>query len=574
LHALNNSKIASAVKSELQNKAGAELGKEVFGNPEMKDGNGRLNSDGVKKLQEIKAKYEVLTTEAIFELFNACNQEKINNSDFDIKSDLTSLKKNLSSETLEHINTGRESLKQSYEKFLDEFEKAETGKMNIKDKKGNDLEVNVVIGSSDKPLAFTNLAYTKVSPDTIVAVYAGDGRKGGDMYDVGISPDQANVVDLKDLCIELNKAEKVKRDEVYAKSENKRTDKEKELIKSWEEQGDREAFFGINDKISNGEINAEEVLKKDPTVLVAADSLIAASRTSLLTEEDFKKVFEKFQQRENIGSEAENRITPERLANLSTLETEIKADFSQALNQINQDKGIELKPRPDGFHLTIIGPTESKAFKEMSVEQLNTLKSINEKIQKGEGVTIEGIGFIDGAEGENIRKADKEKKTCFLAVSIPELQEFRTSLDLPEKDLHVTLGFEKGDIHMGITGQNKKGKDILSPISKKADPSLEQYNEMLNKDELHFGPLDGKEKQKKKEKPKKQEKIASYDSELMKSNLDSLPDEIKEVLDIEKLVELASQDDGKEVDGEVKKLGPQLRANMRFVKEALKKSEK
>jgi len=333
-------------------------------------------------------------------------------------------------------------------------------------------------------------------------------------------------------------------------------------------------FEFIKEKNANEYARLQELFGSDEEIKSKMEEEFRMNSADWLQAGFIEKRQEEAEQQETTGVEVEDRISSEKLVNLSSLETEIKADFSQTLNQINQDKGIELKPRPDGFHLTIIGPTESKVFKEMSVEQLNTLKSINEKIQKGEGVTIEGIGFIDGAEGDNIKKADKEKKTCFLAVNIPELQEFRTSLGLPEKDLHVTLGFEKGDVHMGVTGQNEKGKDILRPISKKADPSLDQYTEMLNKDELRFGPLDGQEKQKKQEKPKKQEKIASYDSELMKSNLDSLSDEIKEVLDIDKLVELASQDNGKEVDGEIKKLGPQLRANMRFVKEALKKSEK
>ena len=49
---------------------------------------------------------------------------------------------------------------------------------------------------------------------------------------------------------------------------------------------------------------AEEILKKDPTVLVAGGSLIAASRTSLLSEEDFKKVFQKFQSKKLVEPEA------------------------------------------------------------------------------------------------------------------------------------------------------------------------------------------------------------------------------------------------------------------------------
>lgn len=265
-------------------------------------------------------------------------------------------------------------------------------------------------------------------------------------------------------------------------------------------------------------------------------------------------------------------LTAERMLVLSTLETEVKIDASEAVNKINQENGFELKPREGGFHLTIIGPSEHKVFKTMTEDQLNKLQEINKKIQKGEGVKINGIGLIDGSTDENIREADKEKKTCFLAIDIPELNEFRASLGLKEKDFHITLGFETGDIHMEIAGQNEKGKNIMKAISKEADPRMANYSELLNLDEVTFGPLDGQEKQKKKEKVKKVETIASYNPYRLKEELNKLNDEIKAIIDIDTLIELAKEGKGKEINDTVKKLGRELRQNTRFVKTALKNS--
>ncbi len=278
----------SAIKSLLSDRGRAELGKEVFGNPEMKSDNGRLNAEGVQKLQEIQTKYENMRNQMVFELINAANAAKVKDSSFDISADVTTLE--LSEELQEVVGQGRENLKASFAEFLQDFEKAEKGKMTIKDKQGNDIVVNVVIGSSKKPLIFTNMAYNRVSPDTVVAVYAGEGRAFGDNYDIGITPDMANVMDLSAICLGLIKAEKQKRDEIIAKPD--KTEDEQKMVDGWEGQADREAFFGLNDKVASGEVNADDIITKDPTVLVAGGSLIAASRTSLLKEEDFNKVFE------------------------------------------------------------------------------------------------------------------------------------------------------------------------------------------------------------------------------------------------------------------------------------------
>lgn len=283
-----------SIKAAVDKECGGELGKNVFSNPAMKGPDGRLNAEGVKLLSETKAKYENKRNSLVFQLLNVINQQKISNPDFDIGKDIDKIEEKFSDEMRAYIESGRPMIMKNHEVFSEDFGKAERHKAVIKDKQGNDVDVNVVAAESKDPLLFTNLAYTQTSPDSVIAVYAGKERKGGDMYDIGITPDQANAMDLRGLCLALNKAEKAKRSAMYTKPENERSPEEQELIKNWEGQGDRDIFSGVKEMIAKGEISEDDILKKDPTVLVANGSLIAASRTSLLTSEEFKKVLTDF----------------------------------------------------------------------------------------------------------------------------------------------------------------------------------------------------------------------------------------------------------------------------------------
>ncbi|MCX6720015.1 MAG: hypothetical protein NTV36_02815 [Candidatus Staskawiczbacteria bacterium] len=188
------------------------------------------------------------------------------------------------------------------------------------------------------------------------------------------------------------------------------------------------------------------------------------------------------------------QLTPEYLKSLSTLEVEVHGNFEETLNNFNTDRGLNLQSRPEGQHVTIIGPTESKILPTLTPEQIEALQRINDDIQNGIGTEMMGLGFIDGSQREDIRKADKEKKVLYAALNLPALQEFRKSLGLPPKDFHTTLGFEGGDIHMHTAGKDAKGKDILEPISKTADSTLNGYAEQLQN--VQFGGLSGKERDK------------------------------------------------------------------------------
>jgi hypothetical protein len=193
-------------------------------------------------------------------------------------------------------------------------------------------------------------------------------------------------------------------------------------------------------------------------------------------------------------------LTRERLADMQTLEVEITGNFDSVLQSVKESTGADLQPRPDGFHLTIIGPTESKILSMLDDATLAELQQISEQIQNGEGIIVKGIGFIDGTSPQyQMREVDKVKKTAFVALDIPVLQAFRQKVGLSPKDFHVTLGFEGGDIHMQVLRQepvkpgSPKMKDITGPIPKQADPRFSE----VALPEMNFDGLDGQMKQRK-----------------------------------------------------------------------------
>lgn len=198
--------------------------------------------------------------------------------------------------------------------------------------------------------------------------------------------------------------------------------------------------------------------------------------------------------------EQKSELTREQLANMQTLEVEIKADFSSSLEALNKATGANLLPRPDGYHLTIINPTESKVLGTLDDVALAELQKINKDIQNGDGVIVKGIGFIDGASSKfQMREVDKIKKTAFIALDIPALQAFRSKVGLPPKDFHVTLGFVGGDIHTQVLRQepvkpgSPKMKDITAPILKQADS---QFSAIILP-EIKYGGLEGQMREQK-----------------------------------------------------------------------------
>jgi len=198
--------------------------------------------------------------------------------------------------------------------------------------------------------------------------------------------------------------------------------------------------------------------------------------------------------------ERQPELTREVLADLLNLGIEVTADFTPTLETVCAATGAHLQPREDGFHITVIGPMEYKALALLNDDDIAELQRINAAIQRGEGVSVKGIGFIDGsASPYQLREVDKIKKTAFVALDIPELQAFRQRINLPSRDFHVTIGFEGGDIHTQIIGQepikpgSPKMKDITALIPKREDTRFSS----INVPEMHFGGLKGPKKERK-----------------------------------------------------------------------------
>ncbi len=104
-------------------------------------------------------------------------------------------------------------------------------------------------------------------------------------------------------------------------------------------------------------------------------------------------------------------LTRERLINMKTLEMKITGNFDNVLQTLRETTGADIQPRPDGFHLTVIGPTESKLLSTLDDETIAELQQINQQVQNGEGITIKGVGFIDGSSSQyQMREVDKVKK--------------------------------------------------------------------------------------------------------------------------------------------------------------------
>ena len=169
------------------------------------------------------------------------------------------------------------------------------------------------------------------------------------------------------------------------------------------------------------------------------------------------------------------------------------------LAAINQRLGLNLAKRPDGFHATIVGPAEFGVAKTLSSQKIVELEKLNEEIQRGEGVVVRGIGFIDGAT-LNVREADKAKRAAFVAIDAPKLQAFRASIGLRPKDFHITLGFKTADLHMQVVGMNEKGKPVLGPVAKKADSRFDDLLPLVESSGMRFGSLSGVAKEKSKKK--------------------------------------------------------------------------
>lgn len=177
-------------------------------------------------------------------------------------------------------------------------------------------------------------------------------------------------------------------------------------------------------------------------------------------------------------------FTPETIKNIQTLGIKVLTDLSPTLKGLNDALGTSMQPRSEGYHLTIIAPGERDIFQIFDEENISQLQQICESIQSGKGFEITGVGYINGAVEKNIDEEDKLKRTSYVALEIPALHNFRKKLGLLHRDLHITLGFEKGDIHLRMVSQDDEG-NVYEYISKKANPDLARYTP----EKIEFGPI-------------------------------------------------------------------------------------
>jgi len=124
-----------------------------------------------------------------------------------------------------------------------------------------------------------------------------------------------------------------------------------------------------------------------------------------------------------------------------------KADLSPFLKELKSElKGEFVKYRQNQasrdhqqFHLTLINPYEYQ-----SIDSLRSAQLL--KVDQYINVSLLGLG-----------KASKEKKTTFFVVAqSSDAKFYRQKFMLPNKDFHVTLGFEPQDVY-GVS----KGVDAL-----------------------------------------------------------------------------------------------------------------
>ncbi len=267
----------------------------IYSNPANRGEDGRLTDAAFNELQKVDNEANAET----LKVFDALATEKAKNPDFSLETanirDFIEKSQLVSDYAKEQMREGLKQTAQAQKQFEEDIAKAKVVKFNFTNPETNRTETaQIVIVNSKDPLTTTNLGYAHYGKNTIMAVYGGVDRKGGDMYDIGIAPEAASTLGgvMKDICVIMNKNEASKRKQVericdsleqLAVRTPKETQRLSELRKSLDElasMGTRQAFKG-----------AEEfgLIDKDPSPLVIGNTLVPASRHSLITEDTFRK---------------------------------------------------------------------------------------------------------------------------------------------------------------------------------------------------------------------------------------------------------------------------------------------
>lgn len=233
-----------------------------------------------------------------FEILNACEalaaSGPVDLTNLDV--DALSIPDRLRS----HLKRGIELTKEEFREFNELYEKAEKTTTVVKTRDKSSLEVPMVIFrecGNLSPLAITNICYSRLSPNTIAAVYAGSDRPyGGDQYDIGIKQETLALFSLENSpwVKAFNEAEAEARKRIFGNLDA--------LVAGTEQpNAEQEAFLAL---FKNDVKGLDERWKKlrdgfkwtghgEPTVFVSGGSLLAASKTSLLTVDEFNVIIAK-----------------------------------------------------------------------------------------------------------------------------------------------------------------------------------------------------------------------------------------------------------------------------------------
>ncbi len=237
-------------------------------------------ADKPARAAQVSEKYHKLLIERMFAFYNACVRADRDGKKIDFDAiDFDAL--DLSPGLRATLNEGVLNTMEAFEAFNIEFAAAERHPMRVTTKNGDQIDVTLLLFPQTKltPLMVTNMSYTRVPPETIVAAYIGPNDKKIDCYDIGIRPETLDLFDIAFLEVPLNQAEADKRAPLLAELKEKETagtldPLEAERLKIWTTLRQGKEYLGHG----------------DPTVAVAGGSLVAASNTSLLTPEDFRAV--------------------------------------------------------------------------------------------------------------------------------------------------------------------------------------------------------------------------------------------------------------------------------------------
>lgn len=232
-----------------------------------------------KRAAEVSNRFEQELIKETFAILNGC--ERAARMGLVNLDNLSELVEGLDGSLKEKILRGQNAWLHDLEIFEREHAAAIRGTGVILDKDGKERQVPVLIfeNTSLNPLLVTNLCYTKEGPETVVAVFAGADRKGGDAYNIGIKTETTQIFTLHSLATALSEREGELRLPLLAD------------LKARVEEGtaseDERKRLNV---LTTPRKGFEHLKIGDPTVCVAGGSLVAASTNSLMSRADFLKV--------------------------------------------------------------------------------------------------------------------------------------------------------------------------------------------------------------------------------------------------------------------------------------------